>query len=92
MFAFCCLRSGVESSEEILSELRQEVRQSIGPFATPKHVVLVADLPKTRSGKVMRRILQKLATGTIELESLGDLSTLSNPRCGFCAVFLSVLT
>jgi len=63
-----------------LSDLREQiigqVRKEIGPIALPKEVYLVEDLPKTRSGKIMRRILKRLFTG----EELGDLSTLSNPE------------
>jgi acetyl-CoA synthetase len=54
-----------------------QVRKSIGPFAAPKAVYVVEDLPKTRSGKIMRRILRKILSG--EEDSLGDTSTLSDP-------------
>jgi acetyl-CoA synthetase len=54
-----------------------QVRKSIGPFAAPKAVFVVPDLPKTRSGKIMRRILRKIVAG--EEDSLGDTSTLSDP-------------
>lgn len=54
-----------------------QVRKSIGPFAAPKAVFIVDDLPKTRSGKIMRRILRKILSG--EEDSLGDTSTLSDP-------------
>ena len=53
------------------------VRKEIGPFAAPKMILLVDDLPKTRSGKIMRRILRKVLAG--EEDQLGDISTLSNP-------------
>ena len=66
-----------------------EVRCQIGAFATPKKIYLVSDLPKTRSGKIMRRILRKLAGGDVKredcinetklMEILGDLSTLADP-------------
>lgn len=52
-----------------------QVRKSIGPFAAPKAVFVVEDLPKTRSGKIMRRILRKILSG--EEDSLGDISTVS---------------
>ena len=58
-------------------ELVLQVRQVIGPFAAPKKIYLVGDLPKTRSGKIMRRILRKLVAG--EQDQLGDLSTLADP-------------
>ena len=54
-----------------------QVRKSIGPFAAPKAIFIVDDLPKTRSGKIMRRILRKILSG--EEDSLGDTSTLSDP-------------
>jgi len=64
--------SGQELKKEILGYLKKE----IGPIALPKAIYLVEDLPKTRSGKIMRRVLRKLFTG----EELGDLSTLANPE------------
>lgn len=66
-------------------ELKQLVRKTIGPFATPKRVLLVSDLPKTRSGKIMRRIIRKIleappGSPTEEIiSSLGDITTLSDP-------------
>jgi len=65
-----------KSPEVIAREVVVQVRKEIGPTASPKEVYLVKDLPKTRSGKIMRRILRKLFTG----EDLGDLSTLANPE------------
>ncbi len=65
-----------KSSEEIKKEVIDQIKKEIGPIALPKEVYLVEDLPKTRSGKIMRRILKRLFTG----EELGDLSTLSNPE------------
>ena len=62
--------------EGLKEEVLQQIRKEIGPIAMPKDVYLVDDLPKTRSGKIMRRILKKLFTG----EDLGDLSTLANPE------------
>jgi len=62
--------------EEIKKEVIGQIKKEIGPIALPKEVYLVQDLPKTRSGKIMRRILRKLFTG----EELGDLSTLANPE------------
>jgi len=57
--------------------LKQQVRTEIGPIATPEHVIIVPGLPKTRSGKIMRRILRKVAAG--EFENLGDITTLADP-------------
>lgn len=65
-----------KSQELIEKEVILQLRKEIGPIAKPKKVYLVSDLPKTRSGKIMRRILRKLFTG----EDLGDLSTLANPE------------
>lgn len=69
------------ASEEELQETKKHliltVRTDIGPFAAPKLIVLVDDLPKTRSGKIMRRILRKILAG--EADQLGDITTLSNP-------------
>lgn len=63
--------------QDIKKHLILTVRKDIGPFAAPKLIVLVDDLPKTRSGKIMRRILRKILAG--ESDQLGDVSTLSNP-------------
>lgn len=66
-----------EDLDAIKKELILTVRKEIGPFAAPKLILLVDDLPKTRSGKIMRRILRKILAG--EEDQLGDISTLSNP-------------
>jgi acetyl-CoA synthetase len=73
--AFCCVRPERLSSVELAAELKLAVRTTIGPFAAPKRILLVRDLPKTRSGKVMRRVLRKICAG----EDLGDTSTLADP-------------
>lgn len=62
--------------EEVKKEVVNQIKKIIGPIALPKEIYLVGDLPKTRSGKIMRRILKRLFTG----EELGDLSTLANPE------------
>lgn len=62
--------------ENLKTEVVDQIKKEIGPIALPKEVYLVDDLPKTRSGKIMRRILKRLFTG----EELGDLSTLANPE------------
>jgi acetyl-CoA synthetase len=63
--------------------LIKHVRDTIGPFAAPKKLTIVPDLPKTRSGKIMRRILRKIASGDVKdgagVATLGDLSTLADP-------------
>src|SRR5436190_11251806 len=75
--AFVALKSGMDTGDQICKELILQVRKSIGPFATPKAIFVIEDLPKTRSGKIMRRILKKILSG--EEDSLGDISTLSDP-------------
>ena len=74
--AFCLLRSVDVDKEKITQELRDLVRSHIGPLAAPKQFYFPSDLPKTRSGKIMRRILRKLLHG--EADQLGDLSTIVN--------------
>lgn len=79
--AFVSLKDKELSNDEavaIKKELVFTVRKEIGPFAAPKLILLVNDLPKTRSGKIMRRILRKILAG--EEDQLGDVSTLSNPQ------------
>lgn len=71
--AFVALKDGNETSDQVRKDLVAQVRKSIGPFAAPKAVFVVDDLPKTRSGKIMRRILRKILSG--EEDSLGDTST-----------------
>lgn len=61
----------------LAKELILQVRKVIGPFAAPKKIFIVPDLPKTRSGKIMRRIIRKISSG--EGDQLGDLSTLADP-------------
>ncbi|KAE8209738.1 hypothetical protein CF327_g6317 [Tilletia walkeri] len=67
----------IESEEALTKELVVTVRRTIGPFASPKKIILCPDLPKTRSGKIMRRILRKIASG--ESDQLGDTSSLADP-------------
>lgn len=71
------LTEGYEESPELVKELKQAVRNEIGPFATPDLMIPVSSLPKTRSGKIMRRILRKVAAA--EEDELGDTSTLADP-------------
>lgn len=75
--AFVALKDGTGDPEAVKKEMVSQVRKSIGPFATPKAIYVVPDLPKTRSGKIMRRILRKILSG--EEDQLGDTSTLSDP-------------
>jgi acyl-CoA synthetase (AMP-forming)/AMP-acid ligase II len=73
--AFVALKEGTESSDQVKKDLILQVRKSIGPFAAPKAIFVVPDLPKTRSGKIMRRIMRKILAG--EEDQLGDTSTVS---------------
>jgi acetyl-CoA synthetase len=77
IFAYVILKDGYEADEELVGELRNEVRRHIGAFATPDQILIAPGLPKTRSGKIMRRILRKIAAN--ETEDLGDISTLADP-------------
>lgn len=71
--AFVAIKDGNEINDQLKKDLILQVRKSIGPFAAPKAVFVVPDLPKTRSGKIMRRILRKILAG--EEDQLGDTST-----------------
>jgi acetyl-CoA synthetase len=75
--AFVALKGVNETGDQLRKDLIMQVRKSIGPFAAPKAVFIVNDLPKTRSGKIMRRILRKILAG--EEDQLGDTTTLSDP-------------
>jgi acetyl-CoA synthetase len=77
IYAYVTLMQGEEPSESLLQELKQWVRQEIGPIATPDLLQWAPDLPKTRSGKIMRRILRKVAAN--DYADLGDVSTLADP-------------
>jgi acetyl-CoA synthetase len=77
IYAYVTLINGVEPSEELRKELITHVRTEIGPIATPDIIQWAPGLPKTRSGKIMRRILRKIAAN--EMDSLGDTSTLADP-------------
>ncbi|MAY14264.1 MAG: acetate--CoA ligase, partial [Oceanospirillaceae bacterium] len=77
IYVYVTLNAGEESSEELVKELRNWVRAEIGPIAAPDLIQITPGLPKTRSGKIMRRILRKIAAN--EHDSLGDISTLADP-------------
>ena len=77
IYAYVTLKAGVEATEALRAELVKHVRAEIGPNAAPDVIQWAPGLPKTRSGKIMRRILRKIAEG--ELGSLGDTSTLADP-------------
>jgi acetyl-CoA synthetase len=75
MVGFVTLRDGFSPSEELATELREWIGRKIGWFAKPERVLFAADLPKTRSGKIMRRLLRDIAEG----RTLGDVTTLADP-------------
>ena len=77
IYAFVTLNSGIEGTDELKKELVKHVRKEIGPIATPDKIQWAAGLPKTRSGKIMRRILKKIAAG--DTGNMGDTSTLADP-------------
>lgn len=73
------LIEGYDASEDMRKVLQAHVQEEIGPIAKPDKLQFVAGLPKTRSGKIMRRILRKIAAGQVKPEELGDISTLADP-------------
>ncbi len=77
IYAFVTLNTGVEKTDALIKELVAHVRKEIGPIATPDHIQYADGLPKTRSGKIMRRILKKIAVK--DFGNLGDTSTLADP-------------
>jgi len=79
LYAYVTPVDGVEESDELKKELVLHVRKEIGPIAAPDVLQFAPALPKTRSGKIMRRILRKIAEGVTDKESLGDISTLADP-------------
>ena len=78
LYAFVTLVGGVEESEELKKELIMHVRKEIGPIAAPEAIQFAPALPKTRSGKIMRRILRKIAEKSTD--NLGDITTLADPH------------
>jgi len=77
IYAFVTLKAGAEESDTLKKKLMAHVRAEIGPIATPDKIQFAEALPKTRSGKIMRRILTMIAAGSVE--SMGDVSTLADP-------------
>jgi acetyl-CoA synthetase len=80
IFCYVVLAEGVQAGGEAAATLKNQVRAVIGAWATPDHICIVPNLPKTRSGKIMRRILRKIAGGERNISTLGDLSTLADPN------------
>lgn len=79
IYAFVTLKKNFEGNEALKQALIHQVREIISPIATPQFIQWTPALPKTRSGKIMRRILRKIAVG--DTENLGDISTLADPSC-----------
>jgi acetyl-CoA synthetase len=77
IYCYVTLKAGVQSSDALMQELVQQVRKEIGPIASPDVIQWAPGLPKTRSGKIMRRILRKIAAN--EADQIGDTSTLADP-------------
>jgi len=75
IIAYVTVRGGVESSDGLGEELREHVAKKIGKFGRPHTIIFTDDLPKTRSGKIMRRLLKDVAEG----RDLGDTTTLADP-------------
>jgi acetyl-CoA synthetase len=78
IYAFVTLKADTQPSEALRGELAQWVRKEIGPIATPDAIQFAPALPKTRSGKIMRRILRKIAEN--DISNLGDTSTLADAQ------------
>ncbi|MEE4175085.1 MAG: acetyl-coenzyme A synthetase, partial [Xanthomonadales bacterium] len=78
IYVYVTLNAGIEPTDELRTELRNWVRQDIGPIASPDLIQWAPGLPKTRSGKIMRRILRKIAEN--DYGNLGDTSTLAEPE------------
>ncbi len=77
LYCYVSLKAGVAYSDDLVLDLKKTIREKIGPIATPDFIHITASLPKTRSGKIMRRILRKIASN--DFENLGDTSTLADP-------------
>ncbi len=77
LYCYVSLKVGVNETEDLVLDLKKTIREKIGPIATPDFIHITAGLPKTRSGKIMRRILRKIASN--DFENLGDTSTLADP-------------
>ena len=67
MYCYVHLNVGVDSSERLVNDLKKTIREKIGPIATPDYIHITSGLPKTRSGKIMRRILEKLHQMTLKI-------------------------
>ncbi|KAF5041231.1 Acetyl-coenzyme A synthetase [anaerobic digester metagenome] len=79
IYAYVTLRADVDESDDLIKALRNHVRKEIGPLASPEVIQFTLGLPKTRSGKIMRRVLRKITAGSTAMEDFGDTSTLADP-------------
>ncbi len=77
LYCYVSLKSGIDSNDELVADLKKTIREKIGPIASPDFIHITDGLPKTRSGKIMRRILRKIASN--EYDNLGDTTTLADP-------------
>ncbi len=77
LYCYVSLKAGLEYDEKLISDLKNTIREKIGPIASPDFIHITPGLPKTRSGKIMRRILRKIASD--DFENLGDTTTLADP-------------
>ena len=77
IYAYVTLMTGTTASDDVRNAILEAVTKDIGPHSKPDKIQFTPALPKTRSGKIMRRILRKIAEG--DLENLGDISTLADP-------------
>jgi acetyl-CoA synthetase len=78
LYAFVTLKDGIAESDELKKDLANHVRKEIGPIAVPDKIQFAPGLPKTRSGKIMRRILRKIAEN--QVDQIGDTTTLADPH------------
>jgi acetyl-CoA synthetase len=76
IIVFACLKQGVKETEDLKKDISKHIRNTLGPIATPEEIHFVKDVPKTRSGKIMRRVIRSRAMG----QPPGDISTLANPE------------
>ena len=79
VYAYVTLRADVDESEDLVKALRNHVRKEIGPLASPEVIQFTMALPKTRSGKILRRVLRKITAGSTSMEDFGDTSSLADP-------------
>ena len=77
LYCYVSLKVGIDESDNLIKDLKKTIREKIGPIATPDFIHITSGLPKTRSGKIMRRILRKIACN--DFQNLGDTSTLADP-------------